>query len=186
MKYLFLTTYGMQFFRIYRVVFWETVLLFLVSILIGVILSLFLGEVLTGINMGHVSSEMVIVLGGPNLQFYFTLGDVALISLFIFGVGLYSSIHSLQKYFKLEVREMMRGIYEIKIYRAKMGPKIISFLLTLLTIVNGLTEAKAIPSEDILKKSDDALFSQKSRNLKSVLIYTRMTNIIGIMRLNVM
>lgn len=105
-----LATYGMPFLKIYKMVFWETVILFTASIMSGLLLSVVIGKVLSGIKMAHISDEMVLVLGGPNLQFDFIFKDFTWIALFLLAVGIYSSLHSLRKYFKMEVREMIGGI----------------------------------------------------------------------------
>ena len=105
-----LTTYGMPFTKIYRLVFWETVFYFSAGLLSGFLLSFFIGNILSGISMAQLSDLMVVVLGGPNLQFNFALKDIALVLVFIFFSGLYASFHSLRRYFKLEVREMETGI----------------------------------------------------------------------------
>ncbi len=105
-----LTTYGMPFLKIYKVIFWETIVLFSFSLAGGFLLSLLCGQMLSGISMARISDEMVIVLGGPNLQFDFVLKDIVLVTLFVYIVGLFSTLHSLRRYFKLEVREMVGGI----------------------------------------------------------------------------
>lgn len=105
-----LATYGMPFLKIYRVVFWETTVLFITGLLGGFLLSILLGRILSGVSMTHFSGEMVVVLGGPNLQFDFVLKNVLWLALSIFIVGIFSSLHSLQRYFRLEIREMVRGI----------------------------------------------------------------------------
>ena len=105
-----LTTYGMPFTKIYKLVFWETVLYFAAGLIGGFILSLLMGNLLSGINMTKLTDEMVVILGGPNLQFNFALNDFAWVVLFIFTSGLIAGFHSLRKYFKMEVREMKIGI----------------------------------------------------------------------------
>ncbi len=105
-----LTTYGMPFTKIYRLIFWETVVYFAIGLSIGFMLAIVTGGVLSGINMTQLSDQMVVVLGGPSLQFDFTLRDILLVILFMSLSGLYASIHSLRKYFKMEIREMKAGI----------------------------------------------------------------------------
>ena len=105
-----LTTYGMAFMKIYKLIFWEMIIYFISGLLAGFILAFIAGNILSGISMTQLSDQMVVVLGGPDLQFSFALRDIALVILFIFLSGLYASIHSLRKYFKLEVREMKAGI----------------------------------------------------------------------------
>lgn len=105
-----LSTYGMPFLKMYRVVFWETIILFLFGLSGGFLFSILSGEMLSGISMTHFSDEMVVFLGGPNLQFDFVLKELVWVALFIFIVGLFSSLHSLRRYFKLEVREMTGGV----------------------------------------------------------------------------
>jgi len=105
-----LTTYGMPFIKIYKVILWETVVLFSFSLICSLIVSILCGKIFSGISMTFISEEMVIVLGGPNLQFDFILKDILQTSLFVYIVGLFSGFHSLQRYFKLEISEMTRGI----------------------------------------------------------------------------
>ena len=105
-----LTTFGMPFVKMYLTIFWETILLFSAGLTSGSALAFLIGSLLTGVSLAQLSEEIVVVLGGPKLQFDFLLQSFLWVGLFMFGSGLYASFFSLRKYFKLEVREMTRGI----------------------------------------------------------------------------
>lgn len=105
-----LVAFGMRYFGIYRMVFWETILLFLTGIIMGIGFSLLLGSILGRISLAQISEEMVVLLGGPGLKFTFLPSEISMVALFIFITGLFSSFYSLRKYFKVEAAQMMHGI----------------------------------------------------------------------------
>lgn len=105
-----LVTFGMPYLMIYRMVFWETIILFFSGIFTGVVFSLITGSLLSGISLAQITDEIVVVMGGPYLQFSFILSKIIMVGFFIFLVGLFSSVHALRKYFKIEVIQMVQGI----------------------------------------------------------------------------
>jgi len=105
-----LATYGMTFGKMYKIIFWETIMILLSGIFLGFGLASIFSFFLSKFNISQISSEFIVVLGGPNLVFDFSPLNFVMVFSFIFIVGLFSTFWAQYKYFKSEVREMQMGI----------------------------------------------------------------------------
>lgn len=105
-----LATYGMSFKQMYKLTFWESVILLTSGITLGLFFSIGISIPLEHLNLTSITEEIVVILGGPKLVFEFIKEDILLITVFVFITGMISAFQSLRKYLKSEIREMQLGI----------------------------------------------------------------------------
>ena len=102
-----LLPFGMKYSALYKVAFWETIILIGLGSLGGLGLA-----ILTAFSLRHLPltgklSEMVAILGGPYLRFLFLPEDLGVVLVFIVITGLWASWKALRNYLRREIREIM-------------------------------------------------------------------------------
>ncbi len=106
-----LVTYGMSGFRLFEVAFWEMALLLVASLVVGWGFACIMGHIIELIPVIQVSSEMVVVVGGPRFVVSWGQNEVILVLCFVVGVLLIATALAVRRYLSREVVQMMGGLY---------------------------------------------------------------------------
>ncbi|MCX7656866.1 MAG: hypothetical protein N2Z76_10135 [Treponemataceae bacterium] len=106
-----LMAFGMRWPRFLMLVFWEFIFFLGGALFIGYALSLLFAKLVSMIKVMDISSEMVVVVGGPSLSFNLYFKDVIFFALFIAAILFIGTFVSVIRYFSREVKDICHGVY---------------------------------------------------------------------------
>lgn len=106
-----LMAFGMGRGRFVVLVGWEMLMFFLGALSLGYLMSWLASRLVSLVRIMEISSEMVVLVGGPRFLMYLVPGDVFLLSSFVLGVVIIGTGISIARYLSREVVGMTRGLY---------------------------------------------------------------------------
>lgn len=103
-----LLTYGMKPITLYSIVFFESLIIFVLSYLISALAVFTLTGILGGIYITDPNiADLIIALGGPRLTFRATAGTILAITLIVSILSISSTVFGVRRFLKLQIREII-------------------------------------------------------------------------------
>lgn len=106
-----LMAFGMPRIKFFLITMWEMLFFMIFSFIPAYLFSLLVGKIISQFNVINISTEIVVVTGGPSLRLDLFKDDIVMLATFIAFILFVGTVLSIMRYLSREVVNMKRGLY---------------------------------------------------------------------------